>query len=180
MTLDEKINALWDEKQVEKSILRAGHALDTDDWATFRSCFTETVLADFRRATGLDEVVVDVDLWVKWAKDILGQVQRRHVYTNWHITVDGDRAHARVYLTAEHFKSTDRGAPYNTQHGWEDFWLERQEDDTWLTARVKHDFMWIDGNFGLMDLSSPAVLEMMGQVFREENFEAARLALAAY
>ncbi len=54
MTEAEKINALWEEKQVLKVALRFGRALDTGNWPAYRSCFTNPVNIDFKRLTGFD------------------------------------------------------------------------------------------------------------------------------
>ncbi|MBO9375408.1 hypothetical protein GG804_01375 [Sphingomonas histidinilytica] len=174
MTPEQKIASLWDEKQVRNVILRFGRALDTGNWPAYRSCFTNPVNIDFKRLTGRDEVRIDADLWTLFAEQILSPVRRHHVYTNWDITVDGDRAHALVYMTARHWKSTDLGVSHNTQYGWYDFWLARQADGEWLMHKVKHDFQWVDGNNALLDLQEPALVETMTKIFCEPNFAAAR------
>lgn len=172
MTPEEKIEALWEEERVRKVILRFGRALDTGDWAAYRSCFTNPVNIDFKRLTGQEEVRVDADLWTLFAEQILSPVRRHHVYTNWDITLDGDRAHALVYMTARHWKATDLGVSHNTQYGWYDFWLSRQADGAWLMTKVKHDFQWVDGNNALLDLQDPALVETMMLLFCEPNFVA--------
>ncbi|HEX7781579.1 MAG TPA: nuclear transport factor 2 family protein [Sphingobium sp.] len=174
MTYEEKIDILWEERQVRKVILRFGRALDTGNWAAYRSCFTNPVTIDFKRLTGQDEVRIDADLWTLFAEQILSPTRRHHVYTNWDITLDGPRAHAHVYMTARHWKSTDLGVSHNTQYGWYDFWLERQTDGSWLMNQLKHDFQWVDGNNALLDVHEPELAKTMGQIFRQENFEAAR------
>jgi hypothetical protein len=178
VTNEEKLLELWEDKQVAKVLLRFGRALDTGNWPAYRSCFTNPVNIDFKRLTGMDEVSVDADLWTKFAEQILTPVRRHHVYTNWDITVDGDKAHALVYMTARHWKGTDRGSSDNTQYGWYDFWLERSGDD-WLINRVKHDFQWVSGNDSLLDVHEPELMKTMQQIFCEENFNAAKALLGA-
>jgi hypothetical protein len=175
MTNEEKLLELWEEKQVMKVILRFGRALDTGNWAAYRTCFTNPVNIDFTRLTGQPEVRVDADLWTVFAEQILTPVRRHHVYTNWDITLEGDRAHALVYMTARHWKSTDNGVSHNTQYGWYDFWLERQGDE-WLMTKVKHDFQWVDGNASLLDVHEPELMKTMGKIFCDANADAARLA----
>jgi hypothetical protein len=176
MTEADKINALWEENQVKKVILRFGRALDTGNWPAYRSCFTNPLNIDFKRLTGFDEVRVDADLWTLFAEQILSPVRRHHTYTNFNIEVDGDRAYAHVYMTSRHWKSTDIGTSMNTQYGWYDFWFERQ-DGAWLMNRLKHDFQWVGGNGALLDVSQPDLVATMQQVFRKENMEAALLAI---
>lgn len=172
MTEMDKINALWEEKQVLKVILRFGRALDTGDWPAYRSCFTNLVNIDFKRLTGFDVVRVDADLWTRFAEQILSPVRRHHVYSNHDIEVDGDRAHALIYMTARHWKSTDNGTSENTQYGWYDFWFERRNGE-WLMNRVKHDFQWVGGNGALLDVHEPELVATMHKIFCKENMEAA-------
>lgn len=178
MTNEEKLLELWEDKQVAKVMLRFGRALDTGDWAAYRSCFTDQVNIDFKRLTGQDEVRVDADLWTRFAEQILSPVRRHHVYTNWDISVDGDRAYALVYMTARHWKASDLGGPEYNQYGWYDVWLERS-GDAWLINRIKHDFQWVSGNNAMFDMSEPELAKTMAQVFTEVNMKAAIIARAA-
>lgn len=172
MTNEEKLLELWEDKQVAKVMLRFGRSLDTGNWAGYRSCFTDQVNIDFKRLTGMDEVRVSADLWTRCAEQILSPVRRHHTYTNWQISVDGDRAYALVYMTSRHWKATDLGASDYNQYGWYDVWLERSGDG-WLIYRIKHDFQWVDGNNSLLDTHRPELAETMTEVFSEENFRAA-------
>lgn len=176
MTEAEKINALWDEREVIKVMLRFGRSLDTGDWPAYRSCFTNPVNINFKRLTGFDEVSVDADLWTLFAEQILTPVRRHHVYSNFNVELDGDRAYLLVYMTARHWKSTDNGCSMNTQYGWYDVWFERR-DGEWLMNRVKHDFQWVEGNGALLDVSDPPLVATMGKIFCEANFAGARAAI---
>jgi hypothetical protein len=178
VTHEDMVSALWDEKQVSRVILRFGRALDTGNWPAYRSCFTNPLNIDFKRLTGQEEVRVDADLWTLFAEQILSPVRRHHTYTNFDIELNGNRAHATVYMTARHWKSTDNGVSHNTQYGWYDFWLERC-DGSWLMNRVKHDFQWVDGNAALLDVHDSELQKTMGKIFCEANFDAACAALAA-
>lgn len=178
MTNEEKLLELWEDKQVMRTMLNFGRALDLGDWALYRSTFTDTVNIDFTRLTTMPEVRVSADLWTKFAEQILSPVRRHHVYTNWDIKVDGDKAYALVYMTARHFKSGDRGASDNAQYGWYDVWLERSPKG-WLIYRLKHDFQWIEGNDSLLDVHQPELMKTMYEIFTEENIKAAQAALAA-
>jgi hypothetical protein len=179
MTNEEKLTALWDERQVMKVMLRFGRALDTGNWASYRSCFTDPVNIDFERLTGQPEVRIGADLWTKFAEQILSPVRRHHTYSNWHVTVEGDRAYALVYMTARHWKPNERGSAHNTQYGWYDVWFERMSGDEWLINRIKHDFQWVDGNDALLDVHDPELGKTMQEIFQEKNFAAARASIAA-
>lgn len=178
MTNEEKLLVLWEDKQVAKVMLRFGRALDTGNWAAYRSCFTDQVNIDFKRLTGQDEVRVDADLWTRFAQQILSPVRRHHVYTNWDISIDGDRAYALVYMTARHWKASDLGSSEYNQYGWYDVWLERAGDG-WLINRIKHDFQWVAGNNAMFDMGDAELSATMAKVFSSENRAAAVAALAA-
>lgn len=173
MTDEEKISILWEEKQIKKVMLRFGRALDLQDWPSYRSCFTDIVNIDFKRLTGFDEVRVDADLWTIFAEQILSPVRCQHAYSNWSIDIDGDQAYALVYFAARSWKATDIGASTNTQYGWYNVWFERHHD-TWLIARLKHDFQWVTGNGALLDTNEPVLAATMRQLFNVANIAAAR------
>ena len=179
MTNEEKLLELWEDKQITKVILRFGRALDTGNWPAYRSCFTNPVNIDFKRLTGQDEVCIDADLWTRFAEQILSPVRRHHSYSNFDITVDGDRAHAVVYMTARHWKATDLGTSDNTQYGWYDFWL-RRDGDGWQIYRVKHDFQWVEGNNALLDPHEPELAATMQTIFTDGHFQAAQAAIATF
>ena len=176
MTHEERILDLWESREVEKVVLRFGRALDTGNWDSYRSCFTDLLNIDFQRLTGCAEVRVDADLWTLFANQILSPLRRHHVYSNIVVKLEGERAHAHVYMTARHWKATDIGSADNTQYGWYDFWLQRS-DAGWLISRLKHDFQWVEGNGALLDMTDPALVETMNQIFCPENISAAVAAL---
>lgn len=177
MTDAEKLSLLWDERGITRTMLNFGRALDTGDWPLYRSTFTDTILVDFKRLTGSDEIQVSADAWTEFAELILSPVRRHHTYSNFRIDVDGDRAFAVVYMTARHWKASDMGLSEYNQYGWYDVHFVRVGED-WKIARIKHDFQWIGGNNALFDMSEPKLAACMAQVYSEANMQAARVALA--
>jgi hypothetical protein len=173
VTDEQKLAVLWDERLIQRRIIMFGRCLDTGDWAAWRSCFTDRITADFKRLTGQDEVAVAADEWVALIARALAPMRRHHSYANFDISLHGDRAHAVVYHTSRHWAPTDIGVSYNTQYGWYDFHLEHAGDD-WLINGYKHDFQWVDGNAGVLNVADPAVAELTAKVFVAENFAAAR------
>ncbi len=178
MTDAEKIALMWEERAIIKVMLKFGRSLDIGDWPGYRSCFTDTILVDFKRLTGFDTVKVSADEWTRFAELILSPVRRQHVYSNFDIRIDGDRAFAITYMTARHWKSTDLGSSNYNQFGWYDTWFVRQ-DDVWKISHIKHDFQWVDGNNAMFDMSEPELARIAQSVFSEANIKAAAEALAA-
>ena len=177
MNDSEKLQRLWDEREITRTMLNFGRALDTGDWPLYRSTFTDTLLVDFKRLTGSDEIQVSAHDWTEFAELILSPVRRHHTYSNFHIDVNGDRAFAVVYMTARHWKATDLGVSEYNQYGWYDAHFERH-GDAWKIARIKHDFQWVSGNNALFDMTEPGLAASMQKVFCDDNRQAARAALA--
>ena len=172
LTDQQKMAELWEERQIEKVMLRFGRALDVGDWEAYRACFIPELLIDFERLTGFPEVRVSADLWTKFAKAIQTPVRRHHAYSNFHTRIDGTRAEQTVYFTARVWRATDLGLNYYAQVGWYDISYIRS-DGTWLMERLKHDFQWIEGNGALLDVSAPEIAEAMCAVFCPQHIEAA-------
>ena len=164
----QKLEWLWARAQIEGVMLRFGRALDTGDWAAYRSCFADRFRVNFTRLTGQPEVWVDADLWTRFAELILSPVRRHHQYSNLTITLDGDRADALIYMVARHWKAVDSGSAEYTQIGWYENGFERLAGE-WKITRLLHTFSWIDGNGALFDFSDPALVENMAKVFAPEN-----------
>ncbi|KRB86511.1 hypothetical protein ASE00_07370 [Sphingomonas sp. Root710] len=168
---------LWEERGITRTLLRFGRSLDTGDWDSYLTCFTELVSLNFERLTGHAEVRIETKLMCRWADLFLSPTRRHHSYSNFDITLDGQRAHAKVYFTARHWKATDHGESSNTQYGWYDFWLTKAGED-WKIHRIKHDFQWVDGNGALFDVTEPELARIAQQIFTDENKRAAVAALA--
>ena len=173
MTQDQKIDILWQERAITKVILRFGRALDIGDWPAYRSCMSNPVLIDFERLTGQPPVVVDADLWTELARLFQTPLRRHHTYSNISIEIDGDGAEALVYMTARHWRANDLGTAGNYQYGWYNFSL-RHRDSDWRMTRVKHDFQWVDGNQGVVQMDDPAFVAVIGKVYSRENLDAAK------
>ena len=177
MTDADKLAVLWDERGITRTMLDFGRALDAGDWPLYRSTFTDVILVDFRRLTGSPEIRVAADDWTEFAEAILSPVRRHHVYSNFHIRLDGERASALVYMTARHWKPTDLGTAEYTQYGWYDVKLVRA-GERWLIRRIKHDFQWVSGNNALFDMAEPRLAASMRKIFSDNNRAAALAELA--
>ncbi|WP_421838819.1 nuclear transport factor 2 family protein [Novosphingobium sp.] len=174
MTNDEKLETLWQEREVTKVILRFGRALDTGDWVSYRSCLPDRVLIDFERLTGRAPALVDADLLTRWAEAFQTPLRRHHTYSNFNIEIEQGHAEALVYMTARHWRPTDAGAAHNTQYGWYNFGLAWQ-DGRWLLTKIKHDFQWVDGNQGVVIGETHEAFTLVDEVFSPENQAAARV-----
>ena len=172
MDVEAELRRLLDEEAIKKVMLRFGRSLDLGDWPGYRSCFTDKLLVDFERLTGQPKVLVDADEWTRFADLILSPVRRHHVYTNFHIDLDGDVATGLWYMTARHWKATDMGGSVYNQYGWYNADFIRDNGD-WKMSFIKHDFRWVDGNNALFDMTEPQLVDCMQRVFSPDNIAAA-------
>lgn len=173
MDYEREMRRLLDEEAINRVMLRFGRSLDLGDWPSYRSCFTDKLLVDFQRLTGQPKVLVDADEWTRFADLILSPVRRHHVYTNFTVLLDGDRATGNWYMTARHWKATDLGSSTYNQFGWYDSSFIRL-DGEWKMDYIKHDFQWVDGNNALFDMGEEQLVAQMGRVFTPENIAAAQ------
>lgn len=167
-TVEQMVTTLWETSRIEDLMLRFGRALDTGNWAMYRSCFADRFKVNFERLTGYPEVYVDADLWTRFAELILSPVRRHHQYSNMSVSIEGDRADGVIYMVARHWKATDGGCPEYTQVGWYENAFERIRGQ-WKITRLLHTYQWVNGNGGLFDFSDPELVKVMGQVFSPEN-----------
>ena len=75
LTLEQKVDSLWNKAKIEKVMLNFGRALDLGDWKLYRSTFADRIHVDFERLTGNPETAVDADLWTRFAETILTPVR---------------------------------------------------------------------------------------------------------
>jgi hypothetical protein len=116
----ERLNLLWDERSITRTMLKFGSSLDTGDWTGHASCFTDPVNINFKSFTGFDEVRVDAVLWARFAEVILSSAPRHHVLGDFEINIDGDRAYATVNMISSQWTETQEGRTANRQYGWYD------------------------------------------------------------
>ena len=168
LSLEQKIDILWNRAEIEKVMLNFGRALDLGDWKLYRSTFADRIQVDFERLTGQPEIYVDADLWTRFAEVILSPVRRHHQYSNFSATIDGDTATATIYMVSRHWKAVDTGASEYVQNGWYVNSFARINGE-WKITRLAHFYQWISGNGAMLDLSDPELVKIMGRVFAEEN-----------
>ena len=168
LSTDAKVDILWARAEIERVMLDFGRALDLGDWPLYRRCFADALDVDFERLTGHPEVRVDADLWTRFAELILRPVRRHHQYSNFSATIDGDQAHATIYMVARHWRATEFGASEYVQNGWYENRFTRISG-VWKITRLRHTFQWISGNGALFDFSEPELARVMTRVFTAEN-----------
>ena len=128
--------------------------LDTRDWELYRSIFVDDVAIDFSSFSGESGGTMRADDWVANCRVFFtGLDASQHVMTNPMVTVDGDRAHCRMYMTADHYFANDQGGDRFVIGGYYDDRLVRT-GDVWLLEAVTLTMFWQRGNRQIMELAA--------------------------
>ncbi len=160
-----KLWTLWNEREINLLMLRFGRGLDTHDWSAYLECFLDEFEVDFQDLTGAPAVRVGAALWAEFARVVLEPLKVHHQYSNHVVTFsDDDHASSVLYHVSHHFKSTSRGASTNYQYGWYENQYRRTPAG-WRISRLCHRFQWVDGNDGLLTVTTPEAAEITARVF---------------
>jgi len=165
LTPERKLALLWDKHAVEELMLQFGRALDTRDFALYRSCFAEQIDVDFRELTGFTPALVCADLWTEFAERALAPWLTHHQYSNVSITVNDDRASGTIYMVARHARRDDT-TRFNTQYGWYRNAFERcDEAPGWRITALGHHFQWLAGDPDLLDTADQRLATLIEKLF---------------
>lgn len=176
---DKKLDILWDERLIMKTMVKFARTLDAKDQAAHASCFTDPVNINFKAFTGLDEVRVSAALWAQFGSVLLSDAPSHHMLGNFDIAVDGDRAGAMVYMISSLWTGTpDLGLVTNRQYGWYAVSFERQGDE-WKISRLELGFEGVEGSGGELHNDDPQFAKMASEVFSSANMEAAKAYLGS-
>jgi len=133
--------ALIDEHDVIAAAIRYTWALDTRDWAELDNVFTADATVDFMGSAhrGIEAIKERISR-------SLGRMDgSQHIVSNHEVRLEGDSAHHRCYLQAQHIRASVEGGSLFIIAG-------RYEDDMVRTRagwRIQHRAlikMWSDGN----------------------------------
>ena len=91
-----------DHQAIYDLMIRFGRGLDSKDWALYRSCFADRVIVDFAQSTGRAARSVPADGFVEFARLRQRGHSAFHQYSNFQVTITGDRARCILYMAARH------------------------------------------------------------------------------
>lgn len=146
--MEKKLQVLLDKMEIMEVMARYGRAADTKDWEMLRTVFAETF--DFIAVDGVGNPMpmlnININDFVKWNSDPGPKHKAsEHMFSNFLIDVDGDKAHAVMSLRAQHYNPDvcgdhlyEVGGPYNG-----DF---VRTADGWRLVRLEANFTWTKGN----------------------------------
>ncbi len=112
MTDSEKLEALWNRAQIMDLMHRYAIAVDSKDWTTLRTLFTDEIGAEMiglKAELGIP-VNTTAERWIDVISRGLAQYSvTQHSMSNHRIEVSGDRAACTVYVLARHFIPDGKG-----------------------------------------------------------------------
>ena len=97
------LGQLLDRATITDVVNRYATGLDRRDWPLLRSIFTDDIDMEYT-SVGIKPGRYSADKWVRNSEVLFaGFGPTQHTLTNHAITLEGDKAHAVVYMRAEHF-----------------------------------------------------------------------------
>ncbi len=135
-------------------LIRFTCAIDSRDWAAYRSCFSDFVEIDYRSLIGGDVLRESGDAWTERARrSFCGFEVTQHFSSNHVCELAGARATCRAYVCAEHFVRTGDTQESWTMGGLYDAELARGSRG-WRMDALKLDLRWSRGNAKIFELAA--------------------------
>nr|WP_314546036.1 nuclear transport factor 2 family protein [uncultured Massilia sp.] len=145
--LEAQVRFLLDYAEITDVVTRYGQCIDTHDFETLRSCYTDQIEMDHRPTTNMPRQVFAADEWCRLARLFHTQLDGdEHILIPQSIVVNGDAAACHVLMHANHFKRDTQGGPYQALIGSYDLTLVRT-DDGWKISSSVQLVRWSEGNW---------------------------------
>jgi ketosteroid isomerase-like protein len=141
--------ATWDDReQITELFAQYGRACDTRDWDLLESCFVPDCVVSYAGFGKTHHGYAALEEYLKHALAPLDATQ--HLFANFVVTVDGDKAWFRCSLQAQHVKhGAEDGSLYAVGATYEVDLV--RTPDGWRITKLHLTPIWASGN--------PAVLE---------------------
>lgn len=138
---------MLDRSAISDVVLRFAHSLDIKDWELCRSCFADTIEADYSDLRGEPPAAISADDFVEKRRTALAQLRTLHQSTNHLISIDGDRA---VCISNAVIYRWRPGADGEAFHTYAIYTHHLQRTDAgWKIDRVKQAVVWNTGDAGI-------------------------------
>ena len=148
---------LIDRAEISDVVLRYATAVDSRDWALYRSIFTEQLTVDFSSWSGDPEVTIPVGEWVELvSKTLSGFDATQHLSSNHVITVSDEAATCVSYMVARHYLLEKGERLMHSIGGHYTNRLIRTEDG-WKIARCALTVTWEMGDRNLFEIAAGRV-----------------------
>ena len=151
--MDLTVQTLLDRAAISDVFHRYALAVDTRDWALFRTCFTDDVEADFT-SMWPEVLVKGADEWVAQAARVVnGLDATQHIITNHTHDIRGNTARCTSYLHAQHVLRSDLGDDHNVLAGYYQYDMVKT-DEGWKIKKYSLTVTWATGNHGVFQLAA--------------------------
>ena len=148
---------LIDRAEISDVVLRYATAVDSRDWALYRSIFTEQLTVDFSSWSGDPEVTIPVGEWVELvSKTLSGFDATQHLSSNHVISVSDEAATCVSYMVARHYLLEKGERLMHSIGGHYTNRLIRTEDG-WKIARCALTVTWEMGDRNLFEIAAGRV-----------------------
>ena len=161
MTMNpDDLQTLLDKRALDEMVHACMHAMDTHDWPQYRARITDDAEFDFTdhgvATDSASAVMRGADVYLPILASVIeGFDATQHTVTNLLHEVNGNAAHTRCYVCAEHFLNNDRGGRRVTC-GARYLIDSVRGADGWRIQRLKFLTFWFDGNTALYQLAGQA------------------------
>lgn len=144
---------------------RFGEALDSNDWALYRSCLADPVTAYYQGA-GLPAVTVPAADWTAFVRAAVEPQQTVHFFTNLIMRPQSDGTISCRFNHQSCHRVETRGAaePTHIQYGTYHT-VVAERDDGWLITSIHHTVAWATGNPALVDPTTSAFRAAYARIF---------------
>jgi hypothetical protein len=146
----DRLARLVDRTDIADVQFRYATAVDTRDWALFRTCFTDEVEGDYSSVFGTPPARLPADEFVALIAPVMNALTAtQHMMTNLVITFDdADHATAVAYVRAIHHNERAEGGTEQTVYGYYTNAFTRTADG-WRMSKVRLTSRLQTGNPGV-------------------------------
>jgi hypothetical protein len=143
-----------DRNAILDTINNYAFGVDLRDWGLFRSVFTDEIEADIRIGDSNGPGATTADAWTEIVRNGLsGYKGTHHMFSNFRINLDGDRASTIVYFQATHYLPNDQGDNHWTLAGYYNHDLVRTNLG-WKIRKYTLNTVWTEGNRAVATLAA--------------------------
>jgi 3-phenylpropionate/cinnamic acid dioxygenase small subunit len=132
------LQMLTDRIEINDLLTRYAHAVDSKDWALYRTVFTPDAVIDYESAGGIKGDLETVANWLE--STLAGFPMTQHLVSNINVDLDGDSATVRAMFY------NPMGTPKGTTFfcgGWYNHQLVRTPDG-WRSRNLFEESAWFD------------------------------------
>ena len=154
--MDAALQALVDRQEIVDTVVRWAYALDTKDWATARSCFSDQVETDYSDLPGVGPSRLTAEEFVDLRRRAHQKLLTQHLSTNHLVTLDGDHATC-VSATLIHRLAPDRQSDNTFDTLAHYTHTLTRTAAGWRISRIKQSVVWNRGNASIHTGDQPGL-----------------------